>query len=149
MKFICDHMLGTLARWLRLLGFDVLYPGPISDKEIRAIAAKEDRTILTRDKELSQTDKVPALYVESDDLQEQLLFTVSELKLKVKDPMSRCSLCNSPIEEVKKSEVKGKVPDGVFGRQKKFWFCPECNKYYWQGSHWDRIAETIEKLVKS
>lgn len=149
MRFICDHMLGTLARWLRLLGFDVLYPGPIPDREIIEIAAGEDRIILTRDKELGSTERVQALYVESDNLEEQLLSTMAELGLEVTDPMSRCSLCNSPIEKVEKSDVEGNVPEGVFGRQEEFWFCRKCNKYYWQGSHWDRISRTIEKLVKS
>ncbi|UCD92839.1 MAG: Mut7-C RNAse domain-containing protein [Methanobacteriota archaeon] len=149
MRFICDHMLGALARWMRLLGFDVLYPGPISDREIIGIAVEEDRVILTRDKELSSTDKAQALYVESDDLEEQLLATMSELELKVTDPMSRCSLCNAQIEKVDKTSVEGEVPEGVFDRQEEFWYCPTCNKYYWQGSHWDRITKTIEKLVGS
>ncbi len=149
MKFICDHMLGTLARWLRLLGFDVLYPGPIPDDEMKDIAAKEDRIILTRDKELGDTKKVRALYVESHDLEEQLSFTVSKLKLKITDPMSRCSLCNSPVEKVEKPAVEGEVPKGVFERQREFWYCPKCRKYYWQGSHWDRITRTIETLAKS
>ncbi|MFQ6060001.1 MAG: Mut7-C RNAse domain-containing protein [Thermoplasmata archaeon] len=149
MKFICDHMLGTLAKWLRLMGFDVLYPGPIPDSEMKEIAAKEGRIILTRDKELSSTEKAQTLYVESDNLEEQLLFTVSVLELKIKNPMSRCSLCNSLIQRVERESVMGKVPEGVLSRQKEFWFCPRCKKYYWQGSHWDRIVKMIEKITQS
>lgn len=142
-------MLGTLSKWLRLLGFDVVYPGPVPDSEIKQIAAKEGRIILTRDKELGSTKKVRALYVKSDNLEEQLSFVVSELELKVTNPMSRCSLCNSPVEKVDKSSVEEKVPNGVFERQEDFWFCPNCSKYYWKGSHWDKITRTIEGLVKS
>lgn len=149
MKFICDHMLGTLARWLRLLGFDVLYPGPIPDKEIEAIATEEGRTILTRDKELASTKKAQVLYIPTDDLETQLKFTFSELKLKITDPMSRCSLCNCPVEKVDKSRVEENVPKKVFERQEEFWYCPECKKYYWQGSHWERIKRTIEKISVS
>ncbi len=149
MRFICDHMLGTLARWLRLLGFDVLYPGPIPDKEIKMIAEREDRIILTRDKELGNTKKLKALYVTSDDLEEQLLLTMSELKLEVTNPMTRCSLCNSILEKVDKPAVEGEVPEKVFERQLEFWYCPECRKYYWQGSHWDRITKTIERISSS
>jgi uncharacterized protein with PIN domain len=139
-------MLGTLAKWLRLLGFDVIYPGPVDDKEIKEIAAKEGRMVLTRDKELAITRKAQALYVKSDVLEEQLKFVMSELDLKVTDPMSRCSVCNSDVNKVDKSSVEGKVPAGVFHRQEDFWFCSECDKYYWQGSHWDKIAKTIEEL---
>ena len=38
MKFLCDHMLGTLAKWLRFLGNDVVYPSPIDDNELIAMA---------------------------------------------------------------------------------------------------------------
>ena len=149
MKFVCDHMLGTLAKWLRLLGFDVIYPGPVADSEIRDAAAQEDRMVITRDKELASTTKVRTLYVESDVLEEQLKFVLSELDLKVTDPMSRCSVCNSLVDRVDKSSVEGKVPEGVFDRQEDFWFCSECGKYYWQGSHWEKIAKTIEELDMS
>lgn len=141
-------MLGTLAKWLRLLGFDVVYPGPVADREIKEIATKDDRIVLTRDKELGSTQKVKALYVESDELEKQLSFVISELKLEIKNPMSRCSVCNSLIENVDKSTVEGQVPNGVFDRQDEFWFCGECNKYYWKGSHWDKISDTMERLGK-
>ncbi|MEE9223495.1 MAG: Mut7-C RNAse domain-containing protein [Thermoplasmata archaeon] len=146
---MCDHMLGTLSKWLRLLGFDVIYPGPVPDSEIKDIAAQEHRMVLTRDKELASTTKVQALCVKSDVLEEQLRFVLSELDLIVNDPMSRCSLCNSVVDRVDKSSVEGKVPEGVFDRQEDFWFCSECDKYYWQGSHWDKIAKTIEELDMS
>lgn len=149
MKFVCDHMLGTLAKWLRLLGFDVIYPGPVADSEIRDAAAQEDRLVITRDKELASTTKARTLYIESDVLEEQLKFVLSELDLKVTDPMSRCSVCNSLVDRVDKSSVEGKVPEGVFDRQEDFWFCSECDKYYWQGSHWEKIAKTIEELDTS
>lgn len=149
MRFICDHMLGTLARWLRLLGFDVLYPGPIPDREVKEIAKRENRIILTRDKELAGNKKVRALHVASDDLEEQLLFTISELKLDITNPMTRCSLCNSILKKVGKPAVEGKVPEKVFERQMEFWYCAECKKYYWQGSHWDRITKMIERLSSS
>jgi uncharacterized protein with PIN domain len=142
-------MLGSLAKWLRLLGFDVIYPGPVPDSEIKEIAAKEGRIVLTRDKELSSTQKVKAVYIESDELEEQLSFAISELKLEIKEPMSRCSVCNSLIEKVDKSSVEGKVPKGVLDRQEDFWFCGKCNKYYWKGSHWDKITDTIQRLERS
>jgi uncharacterized protein with PIN domain len=142
-------MLGPLAKWLRLLGFDVIYPGSVPDSEIKEIAAKEDRIVLTRDKELSSTKKVKAVYIESVELEEQLSFAISELKVEIKEPMSRCSVCNSQIEKVDKSSVEGKVPEGVFDRQEEFWFCGKCNKYYWKGSHWDKITDTIQRLERS
>ena len=62
--------------------------------------------------------------------------------------MSRCSLCNTPISEVGKENVLGKVPDGVYDRQDKFWFCEKCDKYYWAGSHWEKIIEKVEEYKR-
>src|SRR5215813_270690 len=47
--FIADVMVGRLARWLRILGFDVLYSNRYEDDEILRIASAENRMILTRD----------------------------------------------------------------------------------------------------
>ena len=55
MKFAADTMLGRLARWMRLLGFDVLYPETADDKELLKFA--DERIILTRDKELGKKEK--------------------------------------------------------------------------------------------
>ena len=72
MRFLCDHMLGTLAKWLRFLGYDTAYPGPLGDNEMGTLATGEGRVLLTRDKELSS--RIPsAVYVGSDDPDEQLL----------------------------------------------------------------------------
>jgi len=39
--FIADVMLGTLAKWLRILGFDTLYFKNIDDSELIKIAKQE------------------------------------------------------------------------------------------------------------
>lgn len=49
MKFICDDMLGKLARWLKILGFDTYYEKDLPDNKLLKIALVEDRIILTRD----------------------------------------------------------------------------------------------------
>ncbi|MCK5548265.1 MAG: Mut7-C RNAse domain-containing protein, partial [Thermoplasmata archaeon] len=135
MKFIADHMLGTLAKWMRMLGFNVHYSPPVDDDELLKVAWRQDRVLLTRDKNINPFEDVKILYVKSDDLDEQLKEVIRTYDLEIKEPMSRCSLCNTPISEVGKENVLGKVPDGVYDRQDKFWFCEKCDKYYWAGSH--------------
>jgi uncharacterized protein with PIN domain len=143
-KLICDHMLGTLARWLRILGFDTAYPKPLEDEDLVGLARREDRIILTRDKDLASRKGVRALYISSDVLEEQVEQVLKELRLTIRDPMSRCPLCNTLLEEVERGDVAGKVPEGVYEQQQEFWRCPTCDKYYWQGSHWDRMSRQIE-----
>ena len=50
MRYVCDAMLGRLARWLRLLGHDTLY-ADVGDAELLRLG--ETRRVLTRDRELA------------------------------------------------------------------------------------------------
>lgn len=151
MKFLCDHMLGTLAKWLRFLGYDTMYPGPLDDGELKDLAAREERVLLTRDRQLSGR-VTGSLYVASDDLDGQFTQVVHVLSLDSENAMSRCSVCNELIEAVPKERVKGNVPEGVFARQQVFWWCPRCGRFYWQGSHFDAMwakFREIDARVKS
>lgn len=149
MKLLCDHMLGTLAKWLRLMGYDTLYPEPMDDAEMIALAESEDRTILTRDKELAGRSGSPSLYVASDVLDEQLRQVMDDLGITIEDPMSRCSVCNVAVEEVPKSSVEGTVPEGVYSRQERFWRCPQCARHFWRGTHYENIMSTLRTLQSS
>jgi uncharacterized protein with PIN domain len=139
-------MLGTLAKWLRMLGFDTVFAPPIDDKELLKIAWREKRILLTRDKNIGTFKDAQVLTIVSDDLDVQLVEVVKTFNLSIEDPMSRCSLCNHPVEKVSKEECEGKVPEGVYARQKEFWRCGKCEQYYWAGSHWEKIMERIEKI---
>ncbi len=52
-RFAVDEMLGTLARWLRVMGYDAVYEKDHNDDEIVDIAKREGRILLTRDRELA------------------------------------------------------------------------------------------------
>jgi len=141
-RLLCDHMLGTLAKWLRFMGYDTAYPGPLDDTELLVLAEREDRVLLTRDKELAGRSP-RAVRVRSDDLEEQIREVASTLSLKLVDPLSRCSLCNTPLVAAKAEDVADLVPEGVRSRHSLFWHCPTCHKVYWQGSHWDKMVERL------
>lgn len=145
MKFLCDHMLGTLAKWLRFLGYDTAYPGPLDDNGLKSLAAQEQRILLTRDHELS--GRVPgALYIESDDLDEQFVQVVGGFHLTAEDALTRCSVCNVPIDSVPKEDAKGRVPNGVYSRHREFWRCRQCGRFYWPGSHFDRVLAKLQEV---
>lgn len=143
--FLCDHMLGTLAKWLRILGFDATYPQDLSDDGLLDLAKSEDRILLTRDKDLVGRRNVRSIYVSSDNLDEQVGQVLRDLNLEIESPLSRCPVCNEEVVAVPREEVSGKVPEGVYERQEEFWSCPACGRYFWQGTHWDRMREKIER----
>ncbi len=148
-RFICDEMLGTLAKWLRILGFDTEYAKGMEDSEILAMAEKEGRILLTRDKEMygrALRRNMDAMFLGNAELESDLREVIKKYRPDPELFMTRCTVCNSALEEVPKESVKGKVPDGVFERQERFWHCKRCDKYYWEGSHWERIKGFIEDL---
>jgi uncharacterized protein with PIN domain len=146
MRFLADHMLGSLARWLRFLGFDTAYPDVLVDKELRELAKNEDRILLTRDKDLANAKGIESLYIESTELEEQLIQVLSHFKLKIDSAFSRCSLCNDVLVFVGKNEVRGKVPERVYESHCEFLRCNKCQKFYWEGTHFNGIRKKIQEL---
>jgi len=145
-KFVVDHMLGKLAKYLRFMGYDTYYPtGRMSDDEIMEIARKEGRILLTRDKELAK--RSGGIYVESENYEEQLKFVINRFHLNTDSLLSRCSICNVPLVKVDKREIKDKVPEYVYEHQDEFYMCPKCGRIYWYGSHTERIERKIRELM--
>lgn len=152
MKFLCDQMLGTLAKWLRFFGFDTFYAdAEIDDDALLDIAKREGRVIVTRDKQLitmGNKRDLQVVEITSTDLDEQLHYVLRNVEIDETTVLSRCSLCNTVLDEIEKSNVKNKVPEKVFENNEKFWFCPKCDKIYWMGSHYDKIISKIDTIKK-
>lgn len=144
-------MLGTLAKWLRILGFDTYFANSeISDEELIDIAKKENRIIISRDKELIQKckkQKIEVIEIKELNLDKQLNQALNSLEIDKKMILTRCTLCNSIIQKISKDKVEGKVPEKVFEHNDKFWVCLRCKKYYWMGSHYDKIFRKIEEIT--
>lgn len=146
-KFIADTMLGKLARWLSLLGYDIVYSGVIEDDELVNQAKSSHRIILTRDTKLIETHPdVPALLIKSTNLWEQLREVIQVYKLDFSETaFSRCSNCNVEIEPVDKEEVADLLPPLVRQTQEEIFRCPQCGKLYWEASHVDHIRFLLKQ----
>jgi len=81
---------------------------------------------------------------------EQVLEVVEHLDLKRENinPFSRCVRCNTPIEEIEKDAVLGRVPDYIWESHELFHTCSTCNRIYWQGSHTERGMEKIASFFR-
>ena len=149
-KFLADIMLGKLVKWLRILGFDTTYPSFDDDLSLILTARQEGRILLTRDTNLIKRRNIcDFLFIKGDHWEEQLAGIVKGLKLEINfnsKIFSRCSLCNAPTKDVDKKEVKNYVPPYVFLTQDRFVYCPSCKKYYWRGTHSQRMIQIIQNL---
>jgi len=143
-KFVADHMLGSLARWLRIMGYDTVYDKSLDDPGIANLARAESRFILTRDRELAK--EPGALMIEADDLDLQLKAIAEKYGLKFNDDLIRCSACNGELADLDKTLAKESVPEGAFENNEKFWKCSKCGKVYWKGTHWHGIMDRFRRL---
>ena len=147
LTFACDAMLGRLARWLRLAGFDVSYTAELPDLALAGRARAENRWLLTCDRRLAGVAGPRALLLRARTTGEQ----VAELRKRL--PMTahpdlfltRCSSCNTQLESVPADTVRDRVPPYVAVHAERFMACRGCGKVYWPGTHVARIARTLEE----
>jgi len=147
-RFVADAMLGRLATWLRILGYDVEYVR-VEDTALIERARETGRILLTRDTGLVRRRALPPhLFVRSDRVSEQLRQVIQAFHLTPAEPSARrCPRCNAVVEPRTKTEVLGRVPEFVWNHQDSFWGCPACGRLYWAGSHRRRMDDTIRSLV--
>lgn len=148
-KFFADAMLGTLARWMRTLGYDVLYESGIEDTELLLKAAEEGRVVLTRDTLLMnrRLAKGRAVFIESGDLSGQLRQVAAMFPIDKEKLLTRCLRCNARLSRVEKEAVKEKIPPYVYATQNEFSICPACGRVYWGATHRERMLEELKRLL--
>lgn len=143
--FVCDVHLGTLARRLRLLGFDTWYATDADDATLARVAVDQDRVLLTRDRGLLCRRTVVHGYLpRSDDPDTQLTEVVARFSLADRAaPLTRCVRCNGELEPVALAEVAERVPPRSRAAFDRFARCRACGQVYWPGSHLDALAATL------
>lgn len=150
-KFVVDAMLGSLAKWLRLLGYDTLYSPSFNDSQIISMAVRMRRVVVTSDKGLYRRAVkagVRAVLLPEAGVAESLARLASSgLVELVADPSrSRCPLCNGQLKEVKdRNAVRGRVPPGALAKYSRFYVCTRCGHVYWEGGHWRNIRRIVEE----
>ena len=149
LRFVADAHLGGLARFLRMAGFDTVYDNNIHDDEIEALAADEDRVVLTRDRELLKRRTIThGCYVHALKPEEQLREVFDRLDLVASArPFSLCLHCNAPLREVDKAEVADQLPPAVREEKDEFNTCDACHRVYWKGSHWKRMTDLLARAA--
>lgn len=168
---LADAMLGKLAVWLRLFGFDTRRAdNKWDDSYVMEVAEKEDRHLLTKDYELFlrykkvcsklHKKRLVSCYLKTLDIKEQLVaifdcFGIKTENLNWIDVLNlpfkpRCSKCNSEIHSIEKEKILDSIPVGTTDHFNHFWICSnhECGKIYWRGKHWDDISKLLNDVHK-
>ena len=146
--FAADRMLGRLAKWLRILGYDVIYGRHLSGHGLIRAARADGRLILTRDRSLSRKQPPPFLFIESNDHTEQLRQVLGACELSPGDGLfTRCLVCNSQLQSHSKDSVEKLVPAYVFATQECFSWCGRCQRLYWPATHQQKMLDTLRKIA--
>lgn len=149
MKFIADVMLGKLARLLRMAGFDTLYFGGITDRDLVEKARSEERILLTRDHQLLKNYKIErGLFIISDVPDEQLREVILALDLSFQENkfLSICLICNQPVKAARREEIKANVPVRIYEAHENFFKCLKCGRVYWHGSHYNNMKKRLKNI---
>lgn len=155
LKFVVDSMLGSLARWLRMLGYEAEYNPKSDDNSLLLRSLETNSTLLTRDEELHKragSKHLSTILVlgESDEARLGQLAITLGLSISLNMEKARCPECGSTLSEITPSEASATVPERSLSIYEKFWKCAnrECGKTYWMGSHLKNIEHALEAARK-
>jgi uncharacterized protein len=144
-KFAADRTLIRLARWLRLLGADVLCDHSLRAAEMLQLARQHNRPMLTRDKRLRTASD--ALYLESHSFRDQLREVIARHPF---DPrrfaFTRCSRCNAILQTIPRDAMHRRIPPFVYATHERFAVCDGCGRVYWDATHHEHALRELVSL---
>jgi len=145
MLFVADKMLGKLARYLRIIGYDTFYQSSYPDQRLSELV-KEGRILLTRNHATARQYS-NSIFVDCDLVKDQLNVVDNAITLTRdrRDWFSRCLVCNSPLSKTEGEAARQNVPDFVFFKyHERIVFCSTCRRFYWPGTHREKMLERLK-----
>lgn len=146
-RFMVDHMLIRLGKYLRIIGCDAAWDLQIRTHELILRSNAEGRIFLTRNTHIAEQypHAIRMLILHETDPVKQFQIVVAEFQL---DPQvrlfSKCIRCNVVLEKVgNKESIRALVHPNVYARFADFFTCPKCHTVFWKGTH---VANTCRKL---
>lgn len=150
-KFVLDVHLGTLSKYMRILGFDTKYKNNFSDNEIIKLSLNEKRTIVTRDLGILKQKKVMrGYYVRNTNPKKQIAEIINRFNLKeeIKE-FTRCLDCNSLLKKIDKGKIVDQLPPKVKIIYNEYFICMKCDKIYWKGSHFQNMKLLVDEIIEN
>jgi uncharacterized protein len=148
-RFVLDIHLGTLTRYLRILGFDCEYDRSYDDATLALISSNENRILLTRDRRLLMRSIVQnGLCLRSLEPVIQLGEVLERFSLfDAIHPFGRCTVCNHPLINVSKAMIIDELEPLTRQYFNDFKLCQACDRIYWKGSHITKIMDKLRLFL--
>ena len=150
-RFVVDVNVGRLAKWLRVMGYDTLFPTEGGDNQLVRIALQEGRILVTRDAGIAlrravRLGQMQVVHILNNDLRSRLRQLVRQQQLSLNNGLSRCVRCNDPLHQAPKGKVTERVPPYALESQSTFMECPKCLRLYWRGTHWANMMSELRRV---
>lgn len=146
-RFLCDPSLGGLARWLRAAGYEASLAPAVPGHRLPDEALKRGLVLLTTeaevlDRRIVADGSLLVVWVPSAlTMREQLRMVMRELGLRLREP--RCMACGGAQVPTPKESVRPRIPPRTARWKDEYFVCAACEKLFWQGTHWERIARAL------
>ena len=143
-RFVAEPMLGKLTKWLRMMGYDVLYQRSYREEDLLRLMA-EGRKLLSR-RRSAKARHPEAILIRSDHVGEQIkeLWKLGCFKLDQTKFFTRCLRCNLPLKEADPEAARSSLPDHVYiENSSEIRCCPQCDRFFWPGTHRDRMLNQL------
>lgn len=149
-RFVVDTHLGTLARYLRMLGFNTIYQNDAHDATLAEVSSRDGRVLLTQDVGLlKRRSVVYGYFVRATHPRRQLVEITAEFDLlDWATPFQRCIRCNGMLHTTEKSTIEHLLLPRTRTHFHEFSRCDVCGAIYWKGSHYDRMRRLIHELKR-
>lgn len=145
-------MLGTIAKKLRIFGFDCTYSATIEDDDLILTAKKQDRIIITKDSKLADNARkhdILTIEITAPTEKEQFVEIAKKMgwsKYRFDVTSARCAVCNGVLQAIQRNQVVDKVPPKIAQYVKEFWICSNCKHIYWEGTHIRKLEKLIAEI---
>ncbi|HDP96157.1 MAG TPA: hypothetical protein ENN25_00475 [Euryarchaeota archaeon] len=120
-----------------------MYDQSLTDAEILEIGKREGRIVLTRDRAIAEKG---GFLIDDTSLDGQLRVVSDGFHLAFRPDEIRCSLCNGKLLRIDPEEAAMSIPEKSLRSSTEFWRCANCEKIYWNGTHWQSIRDRFLRL---
>jgi uncharacterized protein with PIN domain len=152
---LIDANLGKLAKHLRFYGISVFFSKELDHFSLEKISNEQKINLLTTAKNHKMKNyclQIP--WKIKSNLTEQLKYISENYQINNLFDLdkTRCGLCNTLLSEIQNDFKFENLPPKTRNfltenqRNGKVWFCTNCRKYYWEGTHWQNIKSKIISL---
>ena len=146
--FLLDVHLGTVARWLRIVGVDAAYDRDADDDDLIELANGERRVLLTQDRGLLRRHRLwLGAYVRGTRPDDQFADVLSRFAPPLA-PWTRCTACNGLLVPAAKADVAPQLEPGTRRTYDSFSRCGSCGRVYWRGAHSRRLQATVDAATR-